>query len=109
MAEAATQLRLVPRGGLCAKCQVRTIAACAVLDEEEIARLEAISRTTEFDRGEIVFEEGEEAGSIYNLTDGAIRLFKLLPNGRRQIVGFSFPGDMLGLANHGIYTCSAEA
>lgn len=80
-----------------------------MLDQEEIERLEEISRTTEFDRGEIVFEEGDEAGSIYNLTEGAIRLYKLLPNGRRQIVGFSFPGDMLGLANHGTYTCSAEA
>ncbi len=102
-------LRLVPRGGLCDKCQVRSVAACSSLDDTELARLEAITVSKDYEPGQTVFEGGDEPRFIYNLTEGMIRLVKLLPNGRRQIVGFVFPGDMLGLASHGAYTCSAEA
>jgi CRP/FNR family transcriptional regulator len=102
-------LRLVPRNGLCDKCQVRNVAACGALEDWELERLEAITTPKDYVAGQTVFEEGDEPKNIFNLTEGMIRLFKLLPNGRRQIVGFVFPGDMLGLAARGAYTCSAEA
>ncbi len=102
-------LRIVPRAGLCDTCRVRKVAVCAVLTDEELARLEAVSTSKQFEPGQTIFEEGDETRSIYNLTEGTIRLVKLLPNGRRQIVGFVFPGDMMGLAIHGLYTASAEA
>lgn len=102
-------LRLVPRGGLCAQCQVRTVAACASLEDWELEKLEAITVSKTFEDGQTVFEQGDEPRHIFNLTEGVIRLVKLLPNGRRQVIGFVFPGDMLGLAHHGAYTCSAEA
>ncbi|MEN3975050.1 helix-turn-helix domain-containing protein [Emcibacter sp. SYSU 3D8] len=107
--ERLTPLRLVPRGGLCARCGVRTVAACAALDDWELQQLEAITVSTSFEDGQTIFEQGDEPRFIFNLTQGAIRLVKLLPNGRRQVVGFVFPGDMLGLSSHGAYTCSAEA
>ena len=106
---APSPLRLVPRGGLCETCKVRDVAACASLNDSELERLEAITVSKTYDAGQTVFEAGDEPRSIFNLTEGMIRLVKLLPNGRRQIVGFVFPGDMLGLASHGAYTCSAEA
>jgi len=108
-APASSTLRIVPRGGLCEQCEVRGSAACAVLEDWELEKLESISTQKEYAPGQTVFEEGDEPRYMYNVTSGMIRLFKLLPNGRRQIVGFVFPGDMLGLASHGAYTCSAEA
>ncbi len=115
MASAAAQMdvrpvmRIVPRGGLCDQCEVRGTAACAVLDDHDLSRLEAIATHKEYEAGQTVFDEGDDPRHMFNVTSGMIRLFKLLPNGRRQIVGFVFPGDMLGLATHGTYTCSAEA
>ncbi len=38
-----------------------------------------------------------------------VRLYKLLPDGRRQIVGFALAGDFLGLALMERYGVSAEA
>jgi CRP/FNR family transcriptional regulator len=38
-----------------------------------------------------------------------MRLYKLLPDGRRQIVGFSLPGDFLGLAASARHSLSADA
>jgi CRP/FNR family transcriptional regulator len=35
---------------------------------------------------------------VYNVTGGVVRVYKLLPDGRRQIVGFLLPGDFFGLA-----------
>ncbi|TDI58869.1 MAG: cyclic nucleotide-binding domain-containing protein [Alphaproteobacteria bacterium] len=107
----STQLniKIFPRGGLCDTCKVRDVAVCAVQNDEELSRLEAVSTNKRFEPGQTIFHEGETPTHIFNLTEGTIRLVKLLPNGRRQIVGFTFPGDMMGLAAHGEYTTSAEA
>ena len=106
---AGMNVKILPRGGLCDDCKVRRVAACAVLDDDELARLEAVTTGKTYEPGQTVFEEGDDPAYIFNLTEGMIRLVKLLPNGRRQIVGFVFPGDMLGLAHAGVYTTSAEA
>ena len=47
--------------------------------------------------------------SFYNLVDGVMRLYKLLPDGRRQIIGFALPGDFLGLAASSRHNFSADA
>ena len=36
---------------------------------------------------------------MFNVVRGVIKLYKLLPDGRRQITGFLFPGDFLGTLN----------
>lgn len=43
------------------------------------------------------------------LDDGVVRLYKSLPDGRRQIMGFALPGDFLGLALMDRYGVTAEA
>jgi CRP/FNR family transcriptional regulator len=43
------------------------------------------------------------------MVEGAVKLYKLLPDGRRQITGFLFPGDFLGVALNQTYAYSAEA
>ena len=43
------------------------------------------------------------------MTGDAVRISKLLPDGRRQVTGLLFPGDFLGLAFNESYTYSAEA
>ena len=103
------KLKIVPRSGLCADCSVRSVAACAALNDGELARLDAVAVSRAYEPGQTLFEEGDDPAHIFNLTEGMVRLVKLLPNGRRQIVGFVFPGDMLGLATHGRYESTAEA
>lgn len=109
MMSTQARLRIVPTSGLCAACKVRDVSACAVLDDSDLKQAEAIAAHKTFEPGRTLFDETDDAPFIYNVTEGTVRLVKLLPSGRRQIVGFAFPGDMLGLAAHGEYTCSAEA
>ncbi len=46
---------------------------------------------------------------MFEVTSGTIRVFKLLPDGRRQIIGFLETGDFLGLAFNENYLYTAEA
>jgi CRP/FNR family transcriptional regulator len=60
---------------------------------------------------EVLFAEGDEADSIYEVVRGTVRLYKLLPDGRRLITAFLSAGHLLGLALDGgcVYVCTAEA
>ena len=56
-----------------------------------------------------IFDEADTAEHVYNVTGGAVKIYKLLPDGRRQITGFLLPGDFLGLTHKEAYAYSAEA
>jgi CRP/FNR family transcriptional regulator, anaerobic regulatory protein len=57
---------------------------------------------------EQLFREGEAKSNIYQVLEGAFVLYRLLPNGRRQVTGFAISGDMLGLGAGNHHQCSAE-
>lgn len=93
----------------CDGCSARSLSVCGVLTDAGIARLNAISDHRDFVAGEVLAREGDSATQLFNITAGAVRVHKLLPDGRRQIVGFLFAGDFLGLATGDRYAFSAEA
>jgi CRP/FNR family transcriptional regulator len=74
-----------------------------------MARLAELAQVMEAPHGTTFIEEGEPATHFFNITRGSARLFKLLPDGRRQITGFAGIGDFLGLAVSETYAFSAEA
>lgn len=55
-----------------------------------------------------IFRQGDRADHIYQVVDGAVMLYKLLPDGRRQVVELLSAGDVFGLTPLPIYDCSAE-
>jgi len=57
----------------------------------------------------VVVIEGEPADSVYKLTHGIAVLYKIMADGRRQIVSFALPGDFLASPFSDIYPCSVEA
>jgi CRP/FNR family transcriptional regulator len=61
------------------------------------------------DMKELVFVEGDPTTNIYWIESGAVSLFKVLPDGRRQIIGFAYAGDFIGLGAHGERLMSAQA
>src|SRR5579859_5483027 len=58
--------------------------------------------------GEILFSEGDEADRVYEVICGMVRLYKLLPDGRRQVTGFLTAGQLLGLAPEGTCVFTAD-
>jgi CRP/FNR family transcriptional regulator len=85
------------------------MAFCGVLTDDELPRLLAIFTTVGVDAHQPIIDEGEAADYLFNVTAGAVKLYKLLPDGRRQITGFLFGGDFLGIAMNEKYAYSAEA
>ena len=92
----------------CATCEVRALSVCKTIPDADLARLAAITVVTETPAGQGFIDEGEPATCFFIVTVGTAKLFKLLPDGRRQITGFVGPGQFLGLAVSGTYAFSAE-
>ncbi len=68
-----------------------------------------VSVERSYSAGEEIYGEDEPADFIYQVVRGAVRAYKLLGDGRRQIGAFYLPGDVFGLdfgATHGL---TAEA
>ena len=82
---------------------------CSSLETNELESLDALSTHVTFEPKDTLFTQDQDADCVYNLTEGVVRLYKLLPDGRRQIVGFALPGDFLGLAMAQRYGFSADA
>ena len=96
-------------GHPCFDCAVRLQAICGVLASDELREFKTSGATVHRAAGETIFFEGDVATHVYNLTSGVLRLSKLLPNGRRQIAGFLFPGDFLGITMEDEHAFTAEA
>jgi CRP/FNR family transcriptional regulator, nitrogen fixation regulation protein len=62
-----------------------------------------------FARNTEIYGEGEEAEYIYQVVSGAVRTYKIMSDGRRQIGAFYLPGDVFGLEIGDDHELSAEA
>jgi CRP/FNR family transcriptional regulator len=93
----------------CTECAVRRLSVCAALDNADLRELAHLGRYVHFGAGETVFAQEGMTTSFYNLLEGVVRLYKLLPDGRRQIIAFALPGDFLELAASARHNFSADA
>jgi CRP/FNR family transcriptional regulator, anaerobic regulatory protein len=65
--------------------------------------------TETFTAGEALFWEGDEAGQIFEVLEGVVRVYRIMSDGRRAIMGFVHPGDVLGVSFQHRYLFTAEA
>jgi CRP/FNR family transcriptional regulator, nitrogen fixation regulation protein len=62
-----------------------------------------------FTRNTEVYGEDEPAEYFYQVISGAVRTYRMLEDGRRQIVAFYLPGDIFGVEAGDVHQSSAEA
>jgi CRP/FNR family nitrogen fixation transcriptional regulator len=60
-------------------------------------------------KDEEIYGEDEQAEYVYQVIRGAVRTYKLLSDGRRQIGAFHLPGDVFGLESGAKHRLAAEA
>ncbi len=60
-------------------------------------------------REAVLFQQGDTARSCYRIVSGAVRLCKIMADGRRYVVDFLLPGDLIGLEAGDIHAFTAEA
>src|SRR3974390_3671569 len=75
----------------------------------ELARQDAFWSELKIRGGSKLFGEAEPADCIYQIREGAVRTYKQLSDGRRQIGAFHLAGDMLAVENCATHRCTAEA
>jgi CRP/FNR family transcriptional regulator len=94
---------------ICATCPARKSDICGELKEPELRELARYTTHATFDVGDTVVWEGDAATHAFVVTRGALRIVKAGSDGRRQILGFLFPGDVIGLPAGDAYTIALEA
>jgi len=60
------------------------------------------------DAKQSLFWEGDSAEYVYKVMRGVVCLYKLLPDGRRQVARFCCAGDLLGLGQRTVYQYTAD-
>lgn len=82
-------------------CRLCPLAACPGLRPHAAEEIPHIQRfkTGEIrvERGEVVIEQEITRGGLFTLLDGIMMRYRSLEDGRRQVVNFMFPGDLIGL------------
>ena len=59
--------------------------------------------------GNWLFFEGDEVEWLYQIKSGVVRLSRLLENGRRQVISFGYPGDIIGFPADGLHHTDCES
>jgi CRP-like cAMP-binding protein len=100
---------------------VREIAKQSILfsnlTEDLAERLLNSAVTRDFDRGAMIFLQGEPAASVHIVLDGWVKLFRISPNGAEAVVGVftkgrsfaeaaAFRGDVYPVAAEAVTDCS---
>lgn len=93
----------------CESCAIRPLVMCSELNGNALHRIEEIVGQVSLTTNQVLFLEGDPAEHVYNIVAGTLRVSKQLADGRRQITGFLFAGDFLGLGRAERYSYSAEA
>lgn len=99
----------LPLGHPCQDCAVRSVSFCRKLPPDTLADLRSKGIRTVLRDGQPLFFEGDDVVRVYMVSEGMLKLYALLGDGRRQVTGFMFPGDFLGISLEDEHAFSAEA
>jgi CRP/FNR family transcriptional regulator, anaerobic regulatory protein len=82
----------------CSDCALRRSSAFTPINKVQLQYIEAMrSGRVGYSAGSMVIAEHQRAKSLFTLYSGWAFRFKTLSDGRRQILNFLLPGDLLGL------------
>lgn len=82
------------------------------LEREQMEEIVKSTRSISYKKGEIIYREGETDDSLYIVSKGKIRIYRLSDSGKEQLVRILNPGDFTGelaLFRESIHKAYAEA
>src|SRR5690242_14898158 len=95
-----------------AEAVLRKTPLFASLTEKELQALAARTIRRRFQRGELLFGEGDPCTGLFLVASGKIRIFKLSASGREQVLAIEGPGSSfaeLPVFDGGNYPAAASA
>ncbi len=82
----------------------------ARVESESQKRLIRMAVWRQFEKGEVVFREGEPAPGVFVVASGLVRIYKLAPNGKEHVLHLAGPGMTFAeVAVLGEFPCPAFA
>lgn len=69
------------------------------LSSEELVPLAEITQRKRIDANVYLVRQNNPATHVYTVISGALMVERTSKSGRRQVIGFSFPGDFIGITN----------
>lgn len=66
-------------------------------------------QTRVIDAKEHLFCEGDRVSHIYLVEAGHACIYRMMADGRRQVIDFAYPGDIIGLGSLGAHASNAQA
>ena len=59
--------------------------------------------------GQFLYHQGDDARTVFRVADGVLRLSRVTEAGQQMVVGFGYPGDIVGFHVQGQRTTDCEA
>lgn len=87
-------------GKVATRFSSRPRAALPQRETQQVRRLAA---------GESLYFEGDDASFVYEVLEGVLRTSKVLCDGRRLVVSFNFPGQIVGISHDRTQHATCEA
>src|SRR5512135_3357637 len=72
---------------------LRRVPYFAGLTDEVVGALADVAGSRRYSRGQMIFLEGDLCAGLYIIAAGEVKIFKLSPQGREQIIHQLGPGD----------------
>jgi len=82
----------------CANCPLQTVAGLRPLTPGQLGYMQDFKQGELYvSKGSQMLTQGSVSPHLYTLLQGIVFRFRMLEDGRRQIVNYLFPGDLIGL------------
>ncbi|MBT4521902.1 MAG: fumarate/nitrate reduction transcriptional regulator Fnr [Halieaceae bacterium] len=82
----------------CGNCRLNAICLPLALKSEDIDQLDdIIQRGKPLQKSQHLYREGDDFQSVYAVRSGTLKAYKTTDDGREQVTGFYFPGEILGM------------
>ena len=72
---------------------LKSVALFADLSEKELGFLAERSSVKQISANELIFSEGDPCQGLFIVQSGAVKIFKMAPNGREQVLGIERTGN----------------
>lgn len=105
-------IRLSELKSHCQNCSLYDLCLPMGLEVGDLERLENVIKPRQsIDKNDFLYRIGEPLKSIYAIRSGSFKTYLTNPDGTEQIIGFSLPGELLGLdaISENQHSCSSKA
>jgi len=82
----------------CGTCRLNSICLPIALENDDIVQLDnIIQRSKPIQKSQHLYREGDDFQSVYAVRSGSLKAYRTTDDGREQVTGFYFPGEILGM------------